>query len=174
MWLFEKRQEFVNSLGGKKYQTVPDFLFVLSFFVYMYDNRFCIWVCKVAGLGRRIFVLLVLADWGRAWDPQLWEGQGQLEWTQGTCVFCSFCTLTSYSFSSGLSFKTSYRFCLSGNHFQYTFPDLQLHASWIIFPVLFLDFVHISIYWILKFAFSLHKYVNPYTELIVNGRVETK
>ena len=76
VWLFEKRQEFVNSMGGKKYQTVPDFLFVLSFFVYVYDNRFCIWVCKVAGLGRRIFVLFVLADWGRAWDPQLWEGQG--------------------------------------------------------------------------------------------------
>lgn len=62
VWLFEKRQEFVNSVGEKSTKFVPDFLFVLSFFVYVYDNRFCIWVCKISGLGRRIFVLFSLAD----------------------------------------------------------------------------------------------------------------
>ena len=37
VWLFEKRQEFVNSVGGKSTKPVSDFLFV-----YVYDNRFCI------------------------------------------------------------------------------------------------------------------------------------
>ena len=49
VWLFEKRQEFVNSVGGKSTKPVSDFLFV-----YVYDNRFCIWVRKISGLGRRI------------------------------------------------------------------------------------------------------------------------
>ena len=49
VWLFEKRQEFVNSVGGKRTKLVPDFLSV-----YVHDNSFCIWVCKISGLGRRI------------------------------------------------------------------------------------------------------------------------
>lgn len=49
VWLFEKRQEFVNSVGGKSTKLVPDFLSV-----YVHDNSFCIWVCKISGLGRRI------------------------------------------------------------------------------------------------------------------------
>ena len=37
VWLFEKRQEFVNSVGGKSTKLVPDFLSV-----YVHDNSFCI------------------------------------------------------------------------------------------------------------------------------------